>query len=115
MKKIENLSQRNLSYNKRKRGLLKKVIELSTFCDMDVFLVIFDRNKKQLVEFNSSSDFSLRTLKKLFVAKNMSKLKYEKYHNEDYELLDQEMSDKRFMSLKPTNRYGDSDASDIDL
>ena len=69
-----------------------------------MFLVIFDRNKKQIVEFNSTPDFTLRTLKKLFVPKNISKLKYEHYQNDDYELLDKKMSTKRFLNLKECNR-----------
>jgi hypothetical protein len=74
MEVIENIPARNLSYNKRKRGLLRKAIELSVFCEQDIFMVIFDRNKNRLVEFNSSGEFSLRTLKKIFLSENLRKL-----------------------------------------
>jgi hypothetical protein len=62
MEAIENIPARNLAYNKRKRGLLRKAIELSVLCEQDIFMVIFDRKKNRLVEFNSSREFSLGTL-----------------------------------------------------
>ncbi|KAL5766649.1 hypothetical protein ACOSP7_017266 [Xanthoceras sorbifolium] len=41
LKKVENKTKRNVSFAKRKNGLVKKAYELSTFCDVDVGLVIF--------------------------------------------------------------------------
>jgi hypothetical protein len=55
MEKIKSLPARNLAYNKRKRGLIRKAIELSQFCGQEIFMVIFDRSKKRLVEFNSNA------------------------------------------------------------
>ena len=104
MEIIENIPARNLSYNKRKRGLLRKAIELSAFCEQDIFMVIFDRNKNRLVEFNSSREFSLGTLKKMFLSANLRKVRHEKYLNEDYDLLEKDLYDKKFFSLKPSNK-----------
>ena len=44
-KLIENYKQRVTTLSKRKRSLLKKAIELSVMCDLDIFMVIFDRKK----------------------------------------------------------------------
>lgn len=50
-KKLDNIdllpdkNQRNVAYCKRKRGLVKKAIELSKLCDQRIFLVIFDQEK----------------------------------------------------------------------
>ena len=48
--KIEDSSDRQSTFCKRKRGLLKKAIEISKLCDVFVHLVIFDQEKQRLVE-----------------------------------------------------------------
>ena len=55
MQPIADAKQRRVTYNKRKRGLLKKAIELSTLCETDIILVILDKKQQTMVEFNSSS------------------------------------------------------------
>ena len=44
-KYLEDQSKRDVTYAKRKRGIIKKMIELSTMCGQDIFLVIFDKEK----------------------------------------------------------------------
>ena len=45
IKFIEDFHKRRVTYSKRKRCLFKKGIELSVMCGLDVFLVVFDRQK----------------------------------------------------------------------
>ena len=45
IKYVTNKNQRNVTYSKRKRGIIKKAIELSILCGQDIFMVIFDREK----------------------------------------------------------------------
>ena len=59
--KIETKEQR-VTYFKRKRGCLKKCIELSQICGQDVFMVMIDRKNKRLVEFNSTPDYDLKAV-----------------------------------------------------
>ncbi|XWS49000.1 hypothetical protein CRYUN_Cryun13aG0126000 [Craigia yunnanensis] len=54
MKRIENATSRQVTFSKRRNGLLKKAFELSVLCDAEVALIIFSPRGK-LYEFSSSS------------------------------------------------------------
>ncbi|XP_020226034.1 agamous-like MADS-box protein AGL19 isoform X2 [Cajanus cajan] len=54
MKRIENETSRQVTFSKRRNGLLKKAFELSVLCDAEVALIIFS-NRGRLYEFSSSS------------------------------------------------------------
>ncbi|XAR64380.1 hypothetical protein NMG60_11024692 [Bertholletia excelsa] len=60
MKRIENKSSRQVTFSKRRGGLIKKARELSVLCDVEVALIIFSSRGK-LYEFCSGerSVFSL--------------------------------------------------------
>ncbi|KAI8550250.1 hypothetical protein RHMOL_Rhmol06G0090100 [Rhododendron molle] len=54
IKKIDNITARQVTFSKRRRGLLKKAEELAVLCDAEVALIIFSATGK-LFEFASSS------------------------------------------------------------
>ncbi|KAJ9173512.1 hypothetical protein P3X46_016635 [Hevea brasiliensis] len=54
MKRIENAASRQVTFSKRRNGLLKKAFELSVLCDAEVALIIFSPRGK-LYEFSSCS------------------------------------------------------------
>ncbi|KAL3517061.1 hypothetical protein ACH5RR_023963 [Cinchona calisaya] len=54
MRRIENATSRQVTFSKRRNGLLKKAFELSVLCDAEVALIIFSPRGK-LHEFASSS------------------------------------------------------------
>eukprot|EP00249_Psilotum_nudum_P020004 c27516_g1_i1 orf=940-1749(+) len=54
IKRIENTTSRQVTFSKRRSGLLKKAYELSVLCDAEVALIIFSSTGK-LFEFASSS------------------------------------------------------------
>ncbi|XP_022732016.1 MADS-box protein SVP-like isoform X1 [Durio zibethinus] len=54
IKKIDNVTSRQVTFSKRRRGLFKKAEELSILCDAEVALIIFSATGK-LFEFASSS------------------------------------------------------------
>ncbi|KAL8531504.1 hypothetical protein ACS0TY_008191 [Phlomoides rotata] len=72
LKRIENKINRQVTFAKRRNGLLKKAYELSLLCDAEVALIIFS-NKGKLYEFCSTSS----------MAKSL-----ERYHRSSYSHLE---------------------------
>jgi len=54
MKRIENATSRQVTFSKRRNGLLKKAFELSVLCDAEVALIVISPRGK-LYEFASAS------------------------------------------------------------
>lgn len=54
LRRIENATSRQVTFSKRRNGLLKKAFELSVLCDAEVALIVFSPRGK-LYEFASSS------------------------------------------------------------
>ncbi|CAL9057971.1 unnamed protein product [Musa banksii] len=54
VRRIENAASRQVTFSKRRNGLLKKAYELSVLCDAEVALIVFSSRGK-LWEFSSSS------------------------------------------------------------
>lgn len=46
IKKIENPTNRQVTYSKRRNGLIKKAYELSVLCDIDIALIMFSPSGK---------------------------------------------------------------------
>uniref|UniRef100_M1CR51 MADS-box transcription factor n=1 Tax=Solanum tuberosum TaxID=4113 RepID=M1CR51_SOLTU len=57
LKRIENKINRQVTFAKRRNGLLKKAYELSVLCDAEIALIIFSSRGK-LYEFCSNSSIS---------------------------------------------------------
>ncbi|GLU10901.1 hypothetical protein SLE2022_276780 [Rubroshorea leprosula] len=62
LKRIENKINRQVTFAKRRNGLLKKAYELSVLCDAEVALIVFSTRGK-LYEFCSTSSM-LKTLER---------------------------------------------------
>ncbi|XP_057802968.1 MADS-box protein SVP-like [Salvia miltiorrhiza] len=54
IKKIDNLTARQVTFSKRRKGLFKKARELSTLCDAEIALIVFSASGK-LFDYSSSS------------------------------------------------------------
>ncbi|XP_031391268.1 MADS-box protein SVP-like [Punica granatum] len=54
IRKIDNVTARQVTFSKRRRGLFKKASELSVLCDAEVAVIIFSATGK-LFEFSNSS------------------------------------------------------------
>ena len=53
IKRIENANSRQVTFSKRRAGLLKKAQELAILCDAEVAVIIFS-NTGKLFEFSSA-------------------------------------------------------------
>ena len=56
LRRIENKISRQVTFSKRRTGLLKKAHEISVLCDAEVALIVFS-NKGKLFEYSSDSRF----------------------------------------------------------
>ncbi|XP_027918647.1 floral homeotic protein AGAMOUS-like isoform X2 [Vigna unguiculata] len=64
IKRIENTTSRQVTFCKRRNGLLKKAYELSVLCDAEVALIVFS-NRGRLYEYaNNSVKASIERYKK---------------------------------------------------
>ena len=81
IKKIEDKKRSQITYYKRKKGLIKKAMELSLLCDVNVFLVIVD--KKDRLSITSSKNSVEDFIKKYIVDINNIKVK-ETFTLQDY-------------------------------
>ncbi|XP_022776351.1 agamous-like MADS-box protein AGL70 [Durio zibethinus] len=57
MKRIEDKSSRQVTFSKRRSGLIKKAHELSVLCDVEIALVIFS-SRGRLYEFSSADSLA---------------------------------------------------------
>ncbi|KAJ8751768.1 hypothetical protein K2173_025949 [Erythroxylum novogranatense] len=74
LKRIENKISRQVTFSKRRTGLLKKANEISILCDAEVGLIVFS-SKGKLFEYSSDSSLD-NTLER-----------YEKYSQADRQLI----------------------------
>ena len=51
---IENKVSKYVTYCKRKKGVIKKAMELSLLCGQDLMLAIYDKRKQKLVLYQST-------------------------------------------------------------
>lgn len=58
IKRIENKTNRQVTFCKRRNGLLKKAYELSVLCDAEIALLVFS-NRGRLYEYANNRYFSL--------------------------------------------------------
>ena len=80
-----NAYDKAVTLNKRKRGILRKAIELCNMCDQEMYIAIFDRKKNILVQYKSND---IMMPSKLLELQSRSSITHERYDNSDYEDLE---------------------------
>ena len=76
--------KQSVTLNKRKRGILRKAIELATICGQHVYIAIADPKSKTLAEYKSDAKFDVNEYEN-----------FEVYDNEDYEALSNKFITRR--------------------
>ena len=101
-KLIGNKNQRNVAFCKRRRGILKKAIEISRMCQQQVFLFIYDPQKDKAVQFANDASFTLKNVYQIMnrLKKSDEPENLEAYTNEDYQKLEL----KDFRHLRRNNK-----------
>ncbi|XP_010419984.1 PREDICTED: agamous-like MADS-box protein AGL15 isoform X2 [Camelina sativa] len=89
IKRIENANSRQVTFSKRRAGLLKKAHELSVLCDAEVAVIVFSKSGK-LFEFSSSG--MKKTLSRYGNYQSSSDSKVEEEDCAEVDLLKDEIS-----------------------
>jgi hypothetical protein len=93
--KIQDKNSRNVTYCKRKRGLIKKAMELSKLCDQQIYMAIFDKEKQRLVEYRSTLDFGCKLVHQLTKEKYKQYIRFEKFDNTHYPSFEKNVPDPK--------------------
>jgi hypothetical protein len=57
-KEISDYHLKSITFNKRKRGIVKKGVELSILCNLDVMIGIYNKENNKLVVYQSGPEFN---------------------------------------------------------
>lgn len=87
-KHIKSSYKREVTFVKRKRGLIKKAMELSILCNKEVLVYIYDQKKNGIVSYEANpSTFSISDLQKKLADFSAEVAHLESYDNTDFDLL----------------------------
>ena len=96
IKKIDNTTARQVTFSKRRRGLFKKALELSTLCDAEIALIVFSATGR-LFEYSSSSMKQVIERHNL-IAQNLEKIEQPslelQLESNNYAMLSKEVAEK---------------------
>ena len=85
MPKPRTAYDHTVTLNKRKRGIIRKAIELYDLCNQELYIAIFDKQKNHLVEYKSSDILNPQKLTKMGADNTLT---HERYDCEDYDRLE---------------------------
>ena len=81
---IQNKVSKYVTYCKRKKGVIKKAMELSLLCGQEVMMAIFDKKKKKLVIYQSTQEFDPKEVNRLLSIPDTKTRLYEEHTNKDF-------------------------------
>ena len=80
---IQNKWTRTIVYNKRRKGIIKKAMELSVLCGQKVMLAIHNQENNKLVIYQSEPDFTPTQVNNLLSSEKTLNNLYEEHTNLD--------------------------------
>ena len=102
--------------NKRKRGILRKAIELSDICEQEIVICMYDRISGTLVRYQSHPETDLKAMEKLAA---LRQTEHQIFDNEDYNDLNDKFLTREVMAKIQSKHKKDldktlSDTSNLD-
>lgn len=82
-KEIEDSWNKTITYNKRKRGFIKKAMELSVLCGQQILVAMYNNQNNKLVIYQSEDDFSPAKVHNLLSSEMTKNNMYEEHTNAD--------------------------------
>ena len=80
MEVIKDKIKRKIACSKRKKGIIKKAMELSILCNQKIFMIIYDQDKQKTVQYCSHSTFNVQQVTSILQGNKLQKA----HTNEDY-------------------------------
>ena len=111
IEKIQNDRVRTVTFNKRRKGLTKKTMELSLLCDTEILLAIMDKNNKCYV-YHSHGNYNKFISKYLFNNNVLKEFISNKYH--DVYATEENDNDEE-IKINNTNNFNNSETNNITL
>ena len=82
-KEISDYHLKSITFNKRKRGIVKKGVELSILCNLDVMMAIYNKENNKLVIYQSKPEFNSEKVSQLLACQSTLNNLYEEHTNFD--------------------------------
>lgn len=80
---IKDQYRRDVTFSKRKRGAIKKLIELSSLCKIDILCVMFDKDKQKLIQYRSNPNFKVSLCNAMLNKDIRNHFAFQSYTNQD--------------------------------
>ena len=92
--------------NKRKRGILRKAIELSDICAQEIVICMYDRISGTLVQYQSHPSMGLKAMQQLSFH---SQTEHQIFDNNDYDDLNEKFLTREVMAKIQSKHQKDQD------
>ncbi len=113
---IEDYRKRSIAFCKKKKDVLKRLMDLSISCNQHALLVVYDEEQKRMVYYSSSHDFDMmRALDAKKTAKDPKNISmYERFTNNDYDaMFNQDFRHQRYRKTEAFAHDSDDEVKRI--
>lgn len=73
--KIQDSRARDATFCKRRKNIVSKLVELGRLCDLNIYLMIFNKDKQALHEYKSDDLFTSEVACRLLEPENLEQFK----------------------------------------